>query len=73
MTTMEFDDVSASAERRKVVRELAPFENPSPSDQERQAMALLYDDGWSVGELAMVFECNSETVRRNLKFEGAWQ
>ena len=35
-------------------------------NRERQAIRLLKEAGWSVRELAMVFECNDSTISRVL-------
>jgi hypothetical protein len=59
--------------RRRTLADMRSEKNNSPSVREREAMALLFQDDWSVDELAMVFECKNETVRRNLKFEGVWR
>jgi predicted ArsR family transcriptional regulator len=60
-------------QRPRTLADHRSLKNNSPSVRERKAMALLFQDDWSVGELAMVFECQKQTVRRNLKFEGAWR
>lgn len=37
---------------------------------EREAVALLYQAGWSVGELKMTFQCSAGAIRRLLADEG---
>ena len=37
---------------------------------EREAVALLFQAGWSRGELAMTFQTSDETIRRLLAAEG---
>jgi len=37
---------------------------------EREAAAMLYQAGWSVGELSMTFQCSDNAVRRLLADEG---
>jgi predicted DNA-binding protein YlxM (UPF0122 family) len=59
--------------RRRTLADMRSEKNNSPSVREREAMALLFQDDWSVDELAMVFECQAQTIRRNLKFEGVWR
>jgi DNA-directed RNA polymerase specialized sigma24 family protein len=59
--------------RRRTLADMRSQKNTSPSPKEREAMALLFQDGWHPDELAMVFEIKTQTVRRNLKFEGVWR
>jgi DNA-directed RNA polymerase specialized sigma24 family protein len=59
--------------RRRTLADIRSQKNTSPSPKEREAMALLFQDGWHPDELAMVFEIQTKTVRRNLKYEGVWQ
>jgi hypothetical protein len=37
---------------------------------EREAVVLLYQAGWSVGELKMTFQCGDGAIRRVLAAEG---
>ena len=37
---------------------------------EREAVALLYQSGWTLGELAMTFQLSESGVRRVLTAEG---
>lgn len=37
---------------------------------EREAVALLYQAGWTLSELGMVFECGENSIRRLLDAEG---
>ena len=34
----------------------------TPNEREQEALGILYEEGWTVGELAMVFEVRRETV-----------
>ena len=43
----------------------------SLSKRERQAAVLLFEDGWSVAELAMIMCASESAIRRSLRFEGA--
>jgi DNA-directed RNA polymerase specialized sigma24 family protein len=43
----------------------------SLSDRERQAAVLLFEDGWSVAELAMTMCASESAIRRSLRVEGA--
>lgn len=52
------------------VESLAYEDRRALSAKEREAACLLYEDGWSVGVLAMVFEASEGTIRRSLRFEG---
>jgi hypothetical protein len=40
------------------------------SDREADAAQLLFDDGWSLGELAMTFQADEGTIRPYLDDEG---
>lgn len=54
------------------VREKARMEphNHLPSEREREAMAILYEEGWTSRELAMVFEIQHKTVLRYVRDQG---
>lgn len=41
-----------------------------PSEREKEAMAILYEEGWTSRELAMVFEIRHETVLNYVDQQG---
>ena len=43
------------------------------SELEERSVALLYEDGWSVGELKMTFMADAETIRRSIIRQEAGQ
>ena len=45
-------------------------DNRSLTDVERECVAMLYDDGWTVGELEMTFMAGENTVRDAIREYG---
>ena len=42
----------------------------APNEREQQALGILYEEGWTIRELAMVFEIRRETVCNYIDEQG---